>query len=146
MPVPQRFLRISRDDGGTFTQEPSRFRDDDLAARRSVEFLCPRGHEFTVLFAGNVAPPTIWECRQHGIDAGTSNSATQPQQQQVETRHHWAKVLERRPETELAQLLNQQLTELRAGRLAPVGQWLRQRQAMRNDKTKAPDDTRRAHP
>src|SRR5262249_37912257 len=130
MPAPQRFLRISRV-GGTFTQEPGRFRDYDLAARRSVEFLCPRGHEFTVPFADNVAPPTVWECRRHGIDAGLK-STTQPQQQ-VETHHHWDKVLERRPETELAQLLNQQINELRAGRLAPVGQWLRQRQAMRND-------------
>jgi RNA polymerase binding protein RbpA len=130
MPAPQRFLRISRD-GGTFTQEPSRFRDDDLAARRSVEFLCPRGHEFAIPFADNVAPPTIWKCRQHGIDAGLTGTATQPQRQ-VETHNHWDKVRERRPETELVRLLNQQLNELRAGRLVPVGQWLRQRQAMRN--------------
>ena len=121
MPAPQRILRISRD-GGTFTQEPSRFRDGDLAARRSVEFLCPRGHKFTIPFADTVAPPTTWECRQHGIDARLKNT-TQPQQP-VKTHNHWDKVLERRPETELAQLLNQQLKELRAGRLAPVGQWL----------------------
>ena len=38
---------------------------------------------------------------------------------------------ERRPEPELAQLLNEQLKDLRAGQLLPVDQWLHQMQQHR---------------
>lgn len=33
---------------GIFTQDPARVRDDDLAARQTAGFICPRGHEFTI--------------------------------------------------------------------------------------------------
>lgn len=96
---------------GTFIQDPSRVQDDDLAARRSACFTCPRGHEFTVLFADKVVLPTAWECRRHSIMAGLKD--TVQSHRVVKKRSHWDRVLERRPRQELAQLLNQQLKDLR---------------------------------
>jgi RNA polymerase binding protein RbpA len=50
---------------GRSTAEPDR--DTDLAARQSASFTCRRGHEFTVQFAAEAAPPTIWTCPRHGV-------------------------------------------------------------------------------
>jgi hypothetical protein len=78
-------------------------------------------------FADNADLPITWECRQHGIEARLNDSAYRPCP--AKTRCHWDMVLERRPVSDLAQPLDQQLKELRAGRLIPIEQWL----AMRNE-------------
>jgi RNA polymerase-binding protein len=116
---------------GIFAQAPARVRNDDLAGRQTVEFACPRGHDFTGLFADNADLPKTWECRQHGIEAGLKDTTHPPRP--VKKHSHWDKVLERRPRTELAQLLNQQLEELRTGRLIPVEQWLAMRNGLNGD-------------
>jgi hypothetical protein len=128
MPIPH---RTRTHDNGIFTQ-PAQARDDDLAARRSASFTCPRGHEFAIPFAENAATPGTWECRQHGTTAQLAN--TTPQQQSTKTHSHLDLVLERRPETELAQLLNQQLNALQAGQLISVEQWLQQTRATRDNR------------
>jgi len=112
---------------GIFTQAAAQVRDDELAARQAVGFACPRGHDFTVFFADTADLPMTWECRQHGIEGRLKDSAPRPRP--VKARCHWDMVLERRRVSELAQLLNQQLKDLQAGRLIPVEQWL----AMRNE-------------
>jgi len=117
-------------DGGIFAPKPIGVPDDDLAARQPAEFACPRGHEFTVSFADDVVPPSVWECRQHGVEAGLKGALPQAQQS-ANTRSHWDMLRERRPESELARLLDTRLDALRAGQLVTVGQWLRQAQAMR---------------
>jgi len=128
MPIPR---RARAHDDGIFAQ-PAQARDDDLVARRSVSFTCRRGHEFVIPFAADAVVPATWECRQHGISAGLANATPR---QPVKTRSHGDLVLERRLITELAQLLNQQLTALRAGQLVSVEQWLQQQQeAMRRER------------
>lgn len=112
-------------DGGIFTHEPIRVCDDDLAARQSVAFICPQGHEFTIAFAADAAPPSTWECRQHSVDAERNDIRPQ-EHQPTKARSHWDMLRQRRPEPELAQLLDTQLNALRAGRLVTVKQWLRQ--------------------
>jgi RNA polymerase-binding protein len=94
--------------------------NEDVAARRSVSFVCPRGHEFEVPFADDVNPPAQWECRQHGIQAATKGVAQQPPPRPRKT--HWVLLMERRTERELATLLQERLTELRnARRLVRAG-------------------------
>jgi len=111
-------------DRGIFTHEPAQIHDDDLAARQSVEFTCPQGHTFSVTFADDAIPPRTWECRQHGVPAELNN--TRPREHQpTKARSHWDMLSQRRPEPELAQLLNTQLNALRAGQLVTVEQWLR---------------------
>lgn len=112
-------------DSGIFTHEPIRVRDDALAARQSVAFTCPQGHEFTVTFADDAAPPGTWECRQHSVNA-ERNDTRPPEHQPTKARSHWDMLSQRRPEPELAQLLDTQLNALRAGQLVTVEQWLRQ--------------------
>jgi RNA polymerase binding protein RbpA len=119
---------------GIFAPDPMGVPDDDLAPRRPAEFACPRGHEFTVSFADDVVPPSVWECRRHGVEAGLKGALPQGQQS-AGTRSHWDMLRERRPESELARLLDTQLNALRAGQLVTVGQWLRQAQAMRKGGT-----------
>jgi hypothetical protein len=107
------------------TYHPVRRPEEGLAGRQSASFICPRGHEFTLVFADDVKLSAEWECRQHGIEARLKDSAHR--QQPTKTRCHWDMVLERRRVSELAQLLNQQLIDLQAGWLIPVEQWLAMR-------------------
>lgn len=120
-PMPR---RARTRDQGIFTHEPAGARDDDLVAHQSVGFTCPRGHEFTVHFADDVTPPAGWECRKHSIMPRPTDG--DHPDQTVKKRSHWDMVLERRPETELEQILAEQLKALRAGQLMPVDQRLKQ--------------------
>lgn len=118
-----------------FTQAP--VRDDDLAARQSVRFSCPRGHDFTARFAEDASVPTAWECRQHSVIAGRKDATHR--HEPVKQRGHWEMLLERRPRAELAQLLDEQLTALRAGQLVSVDQWLAMSNERNNPKKQGPD-------
>ena|SRR5215813_10314209 len=93
--------------------------NEDVAARRSVSFVCPHGHEFAVLFADDADPPVQWECRHHGVQAATKAAPHQPPPRLRKS--HWDLLMERRTEPELAQLLTEQIEALRSGRLMPVG-------------------------
>jgi len=112
---------------GTFAQASEPARTSDLAARQTVRFACPRGHDFTIPFADNADMPATWECRRHGIEGRLKGNAQLPRP--VKMRCHWDMVLERRRVSELAQLLSQQLKDLRAGRLVSVEQWLAMRRS-----------------
>jgi RNA polymerase-binding protein len=117
-------------DHSIFTHEPIRGPDDDLAARQSVAFTCPQGHQFTITFADDAVPPSTWECRQHSVTAERKDALPQ-EQQPTKARSHTDMLHERRPESELAQLLDTQLKALRAGQLQTVEQWLHQAQEHR---------------
>src|SRR5262249_42738737 len=89
--------------------------NEDVAARRAVSFLCPRGHEFAVMFATDAVPPTQWECPHHGVEAATKAVPHQPPPHPRKS--HWDLLMERRTEPELAELLTEQIEALRSGRL-----------------------------
>jgi|SRR5215470_1291787 len=102
---------------------PVRRQAEDLAGRQSVDFACPRGHEFTRVFSDDIALPAEWECRQHSVTAERKDRA-RLQPPAVKVRTHWDMVRERRKESELARILDDQLRALRAGRLVAVEVWL----------------------
>lgn len=114
---------------GVFSYEPVRVHEDDPVARRPVGFGCPRGHAFTIMFADDAELPIAWECRQHGIEAG--RLGVELKHKPIKVRTHWDMLRERRAVPELEQLLDKQLETLRAGRLVPVGMWLRWAQGFR---------------
>src|SRR5262249_21423297 len=98
---------------GIFSYQPT-CDYDNVAARRSVSFACPRGHTFMVTFADKVDLPASWECRQRGVEGQRKGiSHNQPVTQRI----HLDMLRERRTEPELAQLFAEQIKELRAGRL-----------------------------
>jgi RNA polymerase-binding protein len=115
-------------DHGTFTHKLAHVHDDDLAARQSVEFVCPQGHRFSLTFADDAIPPRTWECRQHGVPAEPAelNDTRPPEHQPTKARSHWDMLSQRRREPELVQLLDTQLNALQTGQLVTVEQWLRQ--------------------
>jgi RNA polymerase-binding protein len=119
-------------DRGTFAHGPIRVPEDALAARRPIGFRCPRGHNFMVTFAAGAELPVSWECHQHSVEAGRIGILYQPTPDAPRT--HWDALRERRPEPELAQLLDERLRTLRAGRLMPVSLWLHQVQKHRTTK------------
>lgn len=123
MPRPAR--RITHD-RNTFAYASAHVRDDGFVGRRSITFTCPRGHAFMVPFADGIALPDRWECRQHGLMAELG--AVPRERPPAKIRTHWDMLCERRPEADMVQLLNQQLKALRAGRLLPMEEWLRQSQ------------------
>lgn len=102
------------------TCQPVRSPETDSASRQSAAFVCPRGHEFTLMFADNVQLPGTWECRQHSTAAELKNQA-RPQAPPVKVRTHLGMLRERRSELDLAVLLDSQLKVLRAGQLVPGG-------------------------
>ena len=110
------------------THQPLRLPDADPVTHQSAAFACPRGHEFTLMFADNVQLPGTWECRQHSTAAGLKNQA-RPQAPPVKVRTHLDMLRERRSELDLAVLLDSQLKALRAGQLVPVERWLHERAA-----------------
>ncbi|MDQ3886786.1 MAG: RNA polymerase-binding protein RbpA [Actinomycetota bacterium] len=106
-----RVLRGSR--LGTVSYETDR--DHDLAPRRSVQYACPKGHDFDVPFADDADPPATWECRLHGDESELLG--TELEQKKIKPpRTHWDMLLERRSIPELEELLNERLTELRGRR------------------------------
>ena len=108
------------------TYQSARSPEADSANRQSAAFVCPRGHEFTLMFADNVQLPSAWECRQHSTAAGLKNQA-RPQAPPVKVRTYLDMLRERRSERDLAVLLDSQLKALRAGQLVPVERWLHER-------------------
>lgn len=106
------------------TYQPDR-QQEEPATRQSAAFVCPRGHEFTLVFADDVELPSSWECRQHSTQAELETQA-RLQPQPVKVRTHLDMLRERRSEPELAQLLDDQLKALRAGQLVSVEEWVGQ--------------------
>jgi RNA polymerase-binding protein len=124
-----RLARIAPPDRGIFTHEPIRVPENGLEAHRKVDFKCPRGHSFTITFAGGAELLASWECRWHSVPAGRIGVLHQPTP--IVPRTHWDMLRQRRPEPELARLLDEQLKALRTGQLMPVDRWLHQMQKHR---------------
>lgn len=110
-----RVLRGSR--LGTVSYETDR--DHDLAPRRSVQYSCPKGHEFDIPFANDAEPPQTWECRLHGNESTLIDGSEPDAKKAKPPRTHWDMLLERRSIPELEELLEERLAELRERRSRP---------------------------
>ena len=93
-------------------------RNHDLAPRRTVRYACPKDHEFEVPFSDDAEVPATGECRLHGTESEIVDGVQQEQKKTKPARTHWDMLLERRSISELEELLNERLEELRARRSA----------------------------
>ncbi|GAA1384408.1 RNA polymerase-binding protein RbpA [Catellatospora chokoriensis] len=107
-----RMLRGSRLGAVSYESE----RNTELAPRQMREFLCAQGHRFEVPFAVEAEVPATWECKFDGSVARLVDG-TQPEQKKVKPpRTHWDMLLERRSMTELDDILNERLADVRTRR------------------------------
>lgn len=95
----------------------SKYVPDRIAARRSVSYACPRGHDFTVTFADDAEVPDVWECRQHGADAAVDDDVNRGPKRPQKVRTHWDMLRERRSIPELEVLLTERLEARRVARM-----------------------------
>ncbi|GIG01618.1 RNA polymerase-binding protein RbpA [Catellatospora citrea] len=107
-----RMLRGSRLGAVSYESE----RNTELAPRQMREFLCAQGHRFEVPFAVEAEVPATWECKFDGSVARLVDG-TEPEQKKVKPpRTHWDMLLERRSMTELDDILNERLADVRTRR------------------------------
>lgn len=91
-------------------------RNTELAPRQDTEYLCTRGHRFTVPFAAEAEMPSTWECKADGTAAKLVDG-TEPEAKKVKPpRTHWDMLLERRSVGELEEVLAERLEVLRGKR------------------------------
>jgi hypothetical protein len=110
----ERVLRGSRLGSVSYENE----RSQELAARRRITFDCPAGHQFSMIFAEEAEAVPTWDCPQCGKTA-LAHDASLPEPKKVKpVRTHWDMLMERRTTGELQALLDERLSEVRAG-LAP---------------------------
>lgn len=88
-------------------------RNHDLAPRRTVQYACPKGHDFDVPFSDDAEVPPVWECRLHGFESKIIDGNNNDEKKAKAPRTHWDMLLERRTVDELEELLNERLTELK---------------------------------
>lgn len=95
-----------------------------FADRFTARYLCPNGHEFEVTFAAEATPPATWGCTC-GATAEIVGDIPEDEDQKPTkpVRTHWDMLRERRSLDELEQVLDEQLTLLREGRLRPEGSY-----------------------
>ncbi|MEU7826456.1 RNA polymerase-binding protein RbpA [Catellatospora sp. NPDC049111] len=107
-----RMLRGSRLGAVSYESE----RNTELAPRQMREFQCAQGHRFEVPFAVEAEVPAIWECKFDGSVARLVDG-TEPEEKKVKPpRTHWDMLLERRSMTELDDILNERLADVRTRR------------------------------
>lgn len=93
----------------------------EFSPRTKVEFRCPEGHEFELVFSATAELPSTWECKKceliavrledgKPIDLAVSDDEG--------PRTHFDMVLERRSREELEELLAEVLADMRARRSA----------------------------
>ena len=89
-----------------------------FAERYEAKYLCPRGHEFSIMLAAEAEPPATWECRCGETAEIVGEVEPDPDAKPVkQQRTHWDMLLERRSMEELQQLLAEQLEAYRNGDL-----------------------------
>lgn len=85
----------------------------ELAARQEIEFDCPNGHHFGVVFAAEAELPTEWECSKCGQMSRRSDGVEPEVKETKPPRTHWDMLRERRSIEELEDILAERLEELR---------------------------------
>lgn len=91
----------------------------ELAARRSITFVCNQGHEFQITFALEAEIPNTWDCKTCHSPASRlrDGELIRDKYLQVEpARSHYDMVLERRTRAELEVLLEEVLADLKKRR------------------------------
>jgi hypothetical protein len=91
-------------------------RNTELAPRQQGEYLCPKGHRFTVPFAADAEIPPTWECRADGLVGKLVDGAEPEAKKAKPPRTHWDMLLERRTVAELEEVLAERLEVLRGRR------------------------------
>jgi len=104
----ERTLRGSR--LGSVSYETDR--NTELAPRREGEYLCPRGHRFTVPFAADADLPATWECRSDGSTAQLIDGDQPAARKTKPPRTHWDMLMERRSIADLEEVLAERLAQL----------------------------------
>lgn len=93
-----------------------------FAERFTVKYMCPAGHSFEMPFATEATPPATWECKCGKVADIVGDAPEDEDPKPVKpVRTHWDMLCERRTMEELEQVLSEQLTLLREGRLRPEG-------------------------
>ncbi|SDM17630.1 RNA polymerase-binding protein RbpA [Allokutzneria albata] len=112
-------IRAIRAGGGPQYPQPA---TEAPAARRTVVFVCPQGHNVEVTFAADAETPEVWECPKHGTESRVwySDTGVGGEENAVPRtgKTHWEQLCSRRSEPELEQLLAERLSELRAARVS----------------------------
>jgi hypothetical protein len=108
----ERMLRGSRLGAVSYESD----RNTELAPRQTREYLCVKGHQFEVPFAVDAEVPTTWECKFDGSVARLVDGSEPEQKKAKPPRTHWDMLLERRSISELEDILNERLQEVRTRR------------------------------
>jgi hypothetical protein len=108
----ERMLRGSRLGAVSYESD----RNTELAPRQTREYLCVKGHQFEVPFAVDAEVPITWECKFDGSVARLVDGNEPEQKKAKPPRTHWDMLLERRSISELEDILNERLQEVRTRR------------------------------
>jgi hypothetical protein len=85
----------------------------NTVARAETTYTCSLGHTFTKVFAADAKVPGTWDCPHCG-GIGTSESMGGQGATPAVNRTHWDMILERRSLDELADMVTERLSQLRA--------------------------------
>ena len=107
----------------------------DFAARQSVAYDCPDGHDFVMTFAAEADIPPQWECPRCGRQALRAAGEQPATKAAKAARTHWDMLLERRSTDDLEVLLTERLQLLREGRLSGGERFVDARRASRVKKS-----------
>ncbi len=91
----------------------------ELAGRQRVEFRCPKGHEFSLVFSSEAELPQAWDCAKCDLIALRLEDGVEIEAEgfgQEAKRTHFDMVLERRSREELEELLEEMLAQMRERR------------------------------
>lgn len=102
---------------GAQSRESDRF--VELAARKTTDFACPAGHQFSVVMAIDAELPDTWECKncdQIAVRQVDGQPIDLKLTQADGPRTHYDMVLERRSREELEELLQEVLQDMRKRR------------------------------
>lgn len=86
----------------------------ELAARQEVAFVCPKGHEFSRIFAAEAELPTVWECAKCGAQSRRADGVAPEVKETKPVRTHWDMLRERRSIEELEGILAERLEQIRS--------------------------------
>ena len=104
-----RVLRGSRLGAVSYENE----RSQEPAARIRVQFDCPHGHHFGVVFAEEADLPVTWDCPSCGESALAVDGVAPAPRPGKPIRTHWDMLIERRTIADLETLLAERLAALR---------------------------------
>lgn len=93
----------------------------DFSPRIKVDFSCPAGHEFDLVFSATAELPATWECKkceQIAVRLENGKPIDLAASEDEGPRTHYDMVLERRSREELEELLEEVLADMRARRSA----------------------------